>query len=129
MKSEELGVKRVHYDLKLWQEAMALVKMVYENTSCFPEAENYGLKSQIRRAAVSIPSNIAEGAARTGSKEFLQFLSISRGSLSELETQFIISRNWGYIKNLDPILEQTEKVFGLLGGLMNSLKKGQTHDP
>jgi len=59
-------VKRAHHDLKVWQEAKTLVNMVYENTSGFPEAENYGLKSQIRRAAVSIPSNIAEGAARTG---------------------------------------------------------------
>jgi hypothetical protein len=72
---EELGVKRVHHDLKAWQEAMSLVKMIYESTNSFPAEENFGLKSQIRRAAVSIPSNIAEGAARTGSKEFLQFLS------------------------------------------------------
>jgi four helix bundle protein len=92
-------MKRAHHDLKAWQEAMALVKMVYENTSGFPAEENFGLKSQIRRAAVSIPSNIAEGAARTGPKEFLQFLSISRGSLSELETQLLIAKNLGYMKN------------------------------
>lgn len=105
---------------------MSLVKMVYENSSSFPETENYGLKSQIRRAAVSIPSNIAEGAARTGSKEFLQFLSISRGSLSELETQLLIAGNLGYIKNPTPVLEQIEKVFGLLGGLINSIRKRTT---
>jgi len=90
---EELGVKRVHHDLKAWQEAMSLVKMIYESTNSFPAEENFGLKSQIRRAAVSIPSNIAEGAARTGSKEFLQFLSISRGSLSEVETQLLIAKD------------------------------------
>ncbi|MDO8721684.1 MAG: four helix bundle protein [Syntrophales bacterium] len=116
-------MKRAHHDLKAWQEAMSLVKMVYENSSSFPESENYGLKSQIRRAAVSIPSNIAEGAARTGSKEFLQFLSISRGSLSELETQLLLARNLGYVKNADPLLVQIDKIFGLLGGLMNSLRK------
>jgi four helix bundle protein len=114
-------VKRAHHDLKVWHEAMELVKMVYEISSCFPESENYGLKSQIRRAAVSIPSNIAEGAARTGSKEFLQYLSISSGSLSEVETQLIIAKNLGYINNTDRIFEQIDKVFGLLGGLINSL--------
>lgn len=119
-------MKRAHHDLKAWQEAMELVKMIYENTSCFPESENYGLKSQIRRAAVSIPSNIAEGAARTGSKEFLQFLSISRGSLSEVETQLLIARNLGYIKHPDHVLEQIDKIFGLIGGLMNSLRKRTT---
>jgi four helix bundle protein len=120
-------VKRAHHDLKVWQEAMELVKMIYENSSSFPAEENYGLKSQIRRAAVSISSNIAEGAARTGTKEFLQFLSISRGSLSEVETQLLISKNLGYIKNNDPILEQIDKVFALLGGLINSLRK--RHNP
>lgn len=116
-------MKRVHHDLKVWQEAMSLVKMIYESSPCFPESENYGLKSQIRRASISIPSNIAEGAARTGSKEFLQFLSISRGSLSETETQLLIAKNLGYINNPDHVLEQIDKVFGLLGGLINSLRE------
>jgi four helix bundle protein len=74
---------------------MDLVTDIYQITSIFPDSENYGLKSQLRRAAVSIPSNVAEGAARTGSKEFLQFLSISRGSLSELETQILIAKKIG----------------------------------
>ena len=116
-------MKRAHHDLKAWQEAMLLVKMIYESTNSFPAEENFGLKSQIRRAAVSIPSNIAEGAARTGSKEFLQFLSISRGSLSEVETQLLIAKDLGYIKNADNILTQIDKVFALLGGLINSLRK------
>jgi four helix bundle protein len=116
-------VKRAHHDLKAWQEAMELVKMVYEISTSFPAEDNYGLISQIRRAAVSIPSNIAEGAARTGSKEFLQFLSISRGSLSEVETQLLIAKNLGYIKNPDPMLEQIDKLFGLIGGLINSIRK------
>ena len=116
-------MKRAHHDLKVWQEAMALVKMIYESSSSFPVEENYGLKNQIRRAAVSIPSNIAEGAARTGTKEFLQFLSISRGSLSEVETQLLIAKDLGYIKNPDHVLEQIDKVFGLLGGLINSLRE------
>ena len=116
-------MKRAHHDLKVWQEAMDLVKMIYQSSSSFPESENFGLKSQIRRAAISVPSNIAEGAARTSDKEFLQFLSISRGSLSEVETQMIISRNLGYLENPDHVMEQIDKVFGLLGGLIKSLRE------
>lgn len=102
---------------------MALVKMIYTSTSTFPQSEIYGLTSQMRRASVSIPSNIAEGAARTGTKEFLQFLSISRGSLSELETQVLIAKNLDYIKDEGEILKQIDKLFGFIGGLMNSLRK------
>ena len=117
---------RKHHQLQVWQEAMALVKMVYTATSTFPKSENYGLTGQMRRVSVSIPSNIAEGAARTGTKEFLQFLSISRGSLSELETQVLIAKNLDYIKDEGEILKQIDKLFGLIGGLMNSLRKRST---
>jgi len=116
---------RKHHELKAWQEAMELVKEIYRVTREFPKEEIYGLVSQMRRAAVSIPSNIAEGAARTGTKEFLQFLSISRGSLSEVETQMLIAKSLGYIKNQEHVLEQIDKVFGLLGGLINSLRERQ----
>ena len=119
-------MSRKHHDLMAWQEAMGIVTKIYKLTASFPKAEIYGLTSQLRRAAVSIPSNIAEGAARTGSKEFLHFLSISRGSLSELETQILIAKNLGYIKNTDIVLPQVEKVFGLIGGLMNSIRKRST---
>ena len=101
---------------------MDLVTLIYEKSAAFPDAETYGLKSQIRRAAVSVPSNVAEGAARSSSKEFLQYLSISRGSLSELETQWLIARNLGYVKDHETVSDQIEKVFGLIGGLMKSLK-------
>ena len=116
-------MKRAHHDLKVWQEAMDLVKMIYQSSSSFPESENFGLKSQIRRAAISVPSNIAEGAARTSAKEFLQFLSVSRGSLSEVEIQMLISKNLGYRENPDHVMEQIDKVFGLLGGLIKSLRE------
>jgi four helix bundle protein len=75
-----------HKDLDVWKRSMDLVVKVYQITKLFPDTEKYGLSSQMRRAAVSIPSNIAEGAARKGDKEFIQFLYISIGSLSELET-------------------------------------------
>ena len=115
-------MKRKHHDLRAWQEAMALVKDVYRITASFPKDELYALTSQMRRAAVSIPSNIAEGAARTGDKEFLQFLSISRGSLSELETQLIIAKELGYMLELNEIMLKMDGLFGLLGGLMKSLR-------
>ena len=114
---------RRHHELLVWQESMALVKDIYTLTSHFPKEELYSLTNQMRRAAVSIPSNIAEGAGRTGSKEFLQFLSIARGSLSELETQILISDSLGYcIQDKAMIVQRIEKTFQLLGGLIRSLK-------
>ena len=118
-------MKRKHHNLKAWQEAMQLVKDVYAVTVSFPKEESYGLTSQIRRTAISIPSNIAEGAARTGTKEFLRFLSIARGSLSELETQIILAKELNFMKSNNELLEKINDVFGLLGGLMNSLNKDQ----
>lgn len=102
---------------------MALVKDIYQVTASFPNEEMYALTNQMRRAAVSIPSNIAEGAARTGDKEFLQFLSISRGSLSELETQLIIAMELGYMLESNEIMLKIDSLFGLLGGLMKSLRE------
>lgn len=116
-------MRRKHHDLKAWQEAMALVKAVYHSTTEFPQSEVYGLTSQMRRAAVSVPSNIAEGAARSGDKEFFKFLSIARGSLSELETQVLIARDISYLERDLELLEIIDKVFGLIGGLMNSIRK------
>ncbi len=102
---------------------MELVTVVYRLTADFPQSELYGLTNQIRRAAVSVPSNIAEGMARQSGRETLQFLSIARGSLSELETQVLLARNLGYISaSEEGVMKKIEDVFGLLGGLMNSIK-------
>lgn len=93
-----------HYkELKIWQKGMALTKEVYRLTEKFPGAEKYGLAAQLRRAAVSVPSNIAEGQARSGTREFLQFLSHSSGSLAELETQTLLSVDLGYCGAADVI--------------------------
>ena len=116
-------MKRKHHDLLVWQESIQLVRMVYEATAFFPRDELYGLTSQMRRAAVSVPSNIAEGAARFGIREFLQFLAIARGSLSELETQIILAKELDLLQQSDDLFEQIEKVFALLGGLIQSQKR------
>jgi four helix bundle protein len=115
-------VRRKHHQLEVWQQAIALVKDIYQLTASFPQQENYALASQMRRAAISVPSNIAEGAARTGDREFLKFLSIARGSLSELETQVIIAKELSYLTDDAEIMGRLEKVFGLLGGLMKSVE-------
>lgn len=84
-------------DLIVWKKAMDLVEMVYQVTKEFPREELYGLANQLRRAAVSVPSNIAEGHARKSTAEFRNFLSIARGSLAEVETQLLIAKRLGYI--------------------------------
>ena len=88
---------KTHKDLLVWQKSMELVTEIYKVTTKFPKEEIYGITSQIRRSAISVPSNIAEGAGRNSPKEFKQFLFFALGSLSELETQFIISKNLNYI--------------------------------
>ena len=88
---------RTHKDLDVWKKAIDFVTLLYKTTAAFPKEEMFGLTSQMRRAAVSIPSNIAEGAARKSNKEFIQFLYIALGSTVEIETQLIISHNLGFI--------------------------------
>lgn len=117
--------KRKHHDLLVWQESMALARDVYRVTADFPGHEVYGLTSQIRRACVSIPSNIAEGAGRTGPRESLKFLSIARGSLCELETQLILANELEYFKESIGLFERIERIFGLLCGLMKSVRSSK----
>lgn len=99
--SPERAKVRHYKELKIWQKGMALTKEVYRITESFPASEKYGLANQLRRAAVSIPSNIAEGQARSGTREFLQFLSHASGSLAELETQILLSIDLGYCSTQD----------------------------
>jgi len=121
--SQEGGVRRRHRDLLAWKHAIELVKAVYNLTAAFPDSERFGLSAQMRRAAVSVPSNIAEGAARTTTKEYLHFLGIARGSLSELDTQTVIAKELSYAENADDIEQRISDAFGLLDGLINSLKR------
>ena len=95
-------------DLIAWRKAMQLVTDIYDATRSFPRDELYGLTNQLRRAAVSVPSNIAEGQARFSSKEFHHFLSLARGSLVEIETHLMIAENLGYLPSNQtrPLLEE-----------------------
>ncbi|MDR3111521.1 MAG: four helix bundle protein [Planctomycetaceae bacterium] len=115
---------RSYRDLIVWKKSIKLTKRIYSCTQLFPKEEMYGIISQMRRAAVSIASNIAEGQGRGTSKEFLQFLNISRGSLYELETQLFISQEVGYLAEaeLNNLLKDSEEISRLLNGLMNSLR-------
>ena len=98
---------KTHKDLDVWKRGMNLVEQIYAETKKFPKEEMYSLTSQLRRASVSFPSNIAEGAARSSVKEYIQFLYIAVGSLSETETQIIIADRLGYLSG-DKILEEIE---------------------
>ena len=115
--------KRPHEDLEVWRDAMNLVEQVYGFSAQFPDAERFGLTSQVRRAAVSIPSNIAEGAARRSTPEFLRFLSVARGSLSELDTQYQIAIRLGFTETSSDVIELINRVFAKLTALMNALNK------
>ena len=114
-----------HKDLDVWNKAMNLVVDIYALCNEFPKEEVYGLTSQIKRAAVSIPSNIAEGAGRKSSKEFIQFLYISLGSLSEVETQTLLAQRLGFAKTVEPILEDIKKIKQMLNGLIRYLENNK----
>ncbi|HTW31846.1 MAG TPA: four helix bundle protein [Candidatus Sulfotelmatobacter sp.] len=110
-------------DLVAWKKSMALVLDVYRSTQAFPKIETYGLVSQLRRAAVSIPSNIAEGQARLSTGEFKQFLGNARGSLMEVETRILLAQELGYLEIAEgeSLLGAAAEVGRILNGLLNSL--------
>jgi four helix bundle protein len=110
-----------HKDLKVWQEAMELVLNIYKISENFPKQEMFGLTSQIRRASVSVPSNIAEGAGRRSEKEFGRFLYISLGSLAELETQLEIAKRLNYINDTEQINKSIIFIRIMLSKLIKSL--------
>ena len=120
---------KTHKNLDVWQNSVELVTEIYMLTNAFPENEKFGLTNQIRRSAVSIPSNIAEGAGRHSKKEFSRFLNIAQGSATELETQLIISKNLNFIdyEQYENKIEKLTSIMKMLSGLVRSLKNN--HSP
>ncbi len=116
---------KTHKDLDVWKNSIELVKDVYKVTSIFPKEELYGLTNQLRRSTISIPSNIAEGAGRNHNKEFIQFLYIAQGSISELETQLIISKELDFVKEdiLEKLIIRLNQIRAQLVGLIKYLQK------
>jgi len=121
---------RAHKNLDVWKRSIELSKLIYQVTSYFPSTEQFGLVSQMRRAVVSIPSNLAEGAARSGRKEFLQFINIAQGSLSELDAQVELSKELGFLdqKNYNDILAELKMISRQLFGLAKAIKGKKAKD-
>ena len=118
-------------DLIAWKKAMELVAMIYDATDGFPSHEQFGLVSQLRRAAVSVPSNIAEGKAHYSNRDFVRFLRHARGSLAEIETQVLIARQRQYLpaETTAKLTQKLDELGRILSGLINSLKdRGGPHD-
>lgn len=116
---------KIHKDLDVWKKAVNFVTDLYIETRDFPKEELYGLTSQMRRAAISIPSNIAEGSARQGNKEFIHFLHMALSSSAELDTQLIIALNLNYIskEKYSFLTNQLTEIGKMLNGLINYRKK------
>ena len=116
---------KTHKDLNAWKNSIELVTEIYKITKLFPKEEQFGLINQMKRSAVSVPSNIAEGAGRNHNKEFIQFLFIAQGSLSELETQLIISMNLAFIdeSTYKKLNEKMIEIRSQLSGLIKFLNK------
>jgi four helix bundle protein len=118
-------VSGTYKDLEAWQCAMALVLEVYRNTAKFPREEMFGLTTQLRRAAVSVASNIVEGKGRFSDRELSQFLGVARGSVFEIETQVTIARDLGFLTEIQiqELLKRCGEVGRLLNGLIRSVRK------
>jgi four helix bundle protein len=115
-----LGVRN-YRELVAWQVAFELAKRIYQLTESFPKSEIFGLTSQLRRSSISIASNIAEGAGRSTKRDFSHFVTIARGSLNELETQYLLAQELGFCSGDDEVSSLVERLYGLINGLRNSL--------
>lgn len=118
-------LQRGYKDLQVWQKSMDFVDAVYAATKTFPKDEVYGLTAQLRRCAVSVASNLAEGCSRSSTRDFIRFVEISYGSLAEAETQIYIANRQKYIADdvMDKLLEQAGEIGRMLNGLIGSLNK------
>ncbi len=127
-KVEKTKQVKTYRDLVVWQKSMALVTEIYKQTKSFPKDETYGLTSQIRRCAVSIPSNIAEGYGRNSTSDYVRFLRVAAGSLYELQTQMEISSNLRYLNksNFDRLYESSREIERMLSSLTKKLNDKRT---
>ena len=114
---------RTHHDLLAWQQGISLVRSVYQLTRSFPPSELYALTNQMHRAAISIPANIAEGMGRESKKELVHFLTMARGSLSELDTYLVLAKELGYCTDAAEVQAIADRAFALIGGLINSNRR------
>lgn len=112
---------KCHKDLDVWKRSMDLVTEIYQLTGTWPTDERYGLTSQLRRAAISVPSNVAEGAARGSTKDFARFLNIAQGSLAEVETQLELAKRIGLITDYSHVENEVISVRRMLSGLKKNL--------
>ena len=119
-----MAALKSYRELTVWQKSIDWVEQIYQASKSFPPEERFGLTSQIRRAAVSVPSNVAEGAARSGTREFLQFLSVASGSLAEVETQLILAQRMNMLTEAEyeALMQEADELGWMLGGLKRSLR-------
>jgi four helix bundle protein len=117
------GELKTHKDLDIWKKGLELVTRVYKITGKFPKDQLYGLSSQMQRAAVSYPSNIAEGAARSSKADYIRFIYIALGSLSELETQVLISKNLGFVSDIKEMANEIETLRKMTLSFIKFLKR------
>ena len=115
-------------DLIVWQKAIEMCKLVYQVSQAMPTAEKFGLVAQMRRAAVSVPSNIAEGNARQSLRDYVHFLIMARGSLAELETQLILARQLRMLNDISTITDSVQETRRILQGLIDSLRNKQQNE-
>ncbi|MBL7473725.1 four helix bundle protein [Robertkochia sediminum] len=113
----------IHTELRVWNRSVDLVEVIYQVSNSFPKSEEYGLTAQMRRCAISIPSNIAEGAGRNSTKEFIRFLNISNGSLNELETQLVIAKRLKLIDSDTILKDHINPIRGMLFRLKATLQQ------
>jgi four helix bundle protein len=119
-----MSALRSYRDLEVWRRSIDLVEAIYRASSAWPSDERFGLTGQVRRAAVSVPANVAEGAARQGTREFLQFLGVAKGSLAEVETHLILAERLEYLaaQKSETLLASAAEIGRMLSGLTKSLR-------